>query len=351
MTILLILMSTYLSEVDKEVRRLEDKVSPYVVSVHTHKGDISMTGTVIDAHSVVTVCFVREGEPLQIEDKYGNLSRAKSRGRDPVTGITLIETEETFNTPIISENLEKGQLCYAYGNSFGKMGIIGMGFIQSPEGISFNLSIPLSPGNNGAGVFDVNGRLLGIIGGRVSSPGFLYNLGGITNPGNFAEVIKVEYMLNTIGQIREMGTVKRGWLGIVGRNAPGGMGIIVDEIIIGSPAKTSGIQKHDLIIALNGNNISDFERFKEMLLSQSPGDTVRITIIRRKSRLEILVQLEERKSGIDWERLAPDFRIEKITPKQFEEGRERVKEEIMKQLLRLSEEIESLKKQIEEKDY
>ncbi len=185
----------------------------------------------------------------------------------------------------------------------------------------------------------------------MSSPGFPYNLGGITNTGNFAEVIKVEYILNTVKQIKESGTVRRGWLGIYGRNAPGGMGILVEDIVKGSPAERAGIQKHDFIIALNGNNISDFDRFKEMVLSQSPGDTVRITIIRRKSRLEFKVQLEERKGGIDWERLAPDFRVEKITPKQFEERREKLKEEILQRLIRLSEELESLKNQIEERDY
>ncbi len=351
MTILLLLLSTYLSEVDKEIRQLEGKLSPYVVSVHTPEGNISMTGTVIEAHSVVTVCFVREGEPLQIEDKFGNLSRAKSVGLDPVTGVTLIETEEDFRTPPLSKKLEEGQLCYVYGNSFGKMGMIGIGFIQSPEGISFNISLPLSPGNNGAGVFDVNGRLLGIVGGRVTRSSSLFNWRGVTNPGNFAEIIKVAYLLNTIEQIKRMGTVKRGWLGLVVRNAPGGMGVTVEDIIKGSPAQLSGIQEHDLIIALNGNNISNMERFKELVLAESPGEKVRITIIRRKERLEFPVQLEERQSGIDWERLAPDFKIEKITPKQFEEEKESMKEEFMEQLLRLSKEIELLKKQIEEKDY
>ncbi len=351
MTILLIILSTYLGEVDKEVRRLEDKVSTYVVSVHTYEGDISMTGTVIEPNYVVTVCFVREEEPLQIEDKFGNLTQAKSIGRDPTTGVTLVKAEKDFRTPPLYQKLENGQLCYVYGNSFGKMGMIGMGFIQSPEGISFNLSIPLSPGNNGAGVFDVDGRLIGIVGGRVTHTGYLYNWYGFANPGNFAEIIKVEYLINTIDQIKNLGTVKRGWIGLVGRNALGGMGVIVEEIIEGSPASTSGIKEHDLIIALNGNNISDMERFKETVLAQSPGDTVRITIIRRKKRLEIPVRLEESKSGIDWERLAPDFSVEKITPKQFEEEQESLKGGYLEHLLRLTEEIESLKKRIEEKDY
>jgi len=351
MIILFLLLSTYLTEVDNEVRHLEDKISPYVVNVHTQEGNISMTGTVIDPNHIVTVCFLKQGEPLQLEDKYGNLMKGKTIGRDPVTGVTLIKTEQIFRAPPVIEKLDKGQLCYVYGNSFGKMGMIGMGFIQSPEGISFNLSIPLSPGNNGAGVFDVSGHLLGIVGGRVNRPGFLYNWNNVSNPGNFAEIIKVEYLLNTSKQIKKMGVVKRGWLGLVVRDAPGNMGVMVGEIVEGSPADSSNIQEYDLIIALNGNNIPNLERFKEMVLSQSPGETVTLTIIRRKKRLEIPIRLKERESGIDWERLAPDFRIEKITPKQFEDSKEKVIEKLTEQILRLSKEIELLKKQMEEKGY
>ncbi len=65
MNILLLILSTYLGEVDKEIRHLEDKISPLIVTVHTQEGNISMTGTVIDANNIVTVCFLREGEPCR----------------------------------------------------------------------------------------------------------------------------------------------------------------------------------------------------------------------------------------------------------------------------------------------
>ncbi|MCK4420903.1 serine protease [candidate division WOR-3 bacterium] len=342
----LALFSTYLGELNKEICRLESKIAAYVVTVHTQEGDVTMSGTIVKPNYIVTVCFLEEGEPLQIEDRFGNLSRATAVGRDPITGLTLIKAEKVFAFPKGTKKLRNGEICFVYGNSFGKVGIVGMGFVQSPEGISFNLSIPLSPGNNGAGVFDSYGNLLGVVGGKVNRPGFLYDSGGLYGTSNFAEIIKVEYIFNTIKQIEKMGTVKRGWLGLIVRNTPGDMGVIVEQVIDGSPAGLSGVKERDLIIALNGNNIPDLERFKEMVLSQYPGEVVRLTIIRRKKRLELSVRLVEREGGVDWERMAPDFKIEKLTPKAFQRGKERVKEEIMEQLLRLSEQIELLKKQL-----
>ncbi|MEA1912870.1 MAG: hypothetical protein U9N06_03420, partial [candidate division WOR-3 bacterium] len=56
--------------------------------------------------------------------------------------------------------------------------------------------------------------------------------------------------------------------------------------------------------------------------------------------------LVDKKSGIDWERLAPDFKVEKITPKQFREQAEKMQDALMKQILRLSKEIEDLRKKI-----
>ncbi|MEA1912869.1 MAG: S1C family serine protease, partial [candidate division WOR-3 bacterium] len=285
MNLLLILFSTYLIGVEEEVIRLEEKISPYVYTVYADNGNVTMTGTVVDPYHIVTVGFIREGEPIQIEDKFGNIYRAKTLGCDPTTGIDLIETAKKFRSPSLLKKLKKGQICYVYGNSFGSMGMIGMGFLQSPEGISCNLSIPLSPGNNGAGVFDVQGRLIGIVGGKVNRPGFLEDLG--SSSSNFAEVIKIDYILSTLDQIKRMGTVKRAWLGLLVRSAPSNMGVIVEKVIEESPADSSGIQNNDLIIAVDGNNIPDIERFKEMILTHEPGEKITLTIIRRKERLEI----------------------------------------------------------------
>lgn len=346
--ILLILLSSYISQLDGDIRSLEREISSYSLTVHTQNEKLTMSATVYEANYLLTVCFLQDGQPLIIEDRYGKLSRGTTQGRDPSTGLTLIKTEKNFPVPAYADNPERGQLCLVYGNSFGNVGLVGMGYLQSPLGISFNLSIPLSPGNNGAGVFNAEGELMGVVGGRVNRTGFLSDMEGVMYSGNFAEIISIQYIKKAVKQIKEKGTVKRGWIGIVGRDSPGNMGVIIERVVDNSPAKKYGLAPHDLIIAVNGNNISGLERFKEITLSQSPGDTMDITLIRGRNRMEKQIILRERERGVDWESVAPDFKVEKITPKKFEESKTDEKEEILKQLIRLSREIELLRKKLRE---
>lgn len=344
MNFILILLATYLSRVEEDIVQLENKVSPYVVALHAEDGDLTMTGTIVEKNHIVTVGFIEIGQIVQIEDKFGNVFNGEVLGRDPSTGIHLIKAKKKFQAPSANKETTKGQLCAVYGNSFGSMGIIGIGFLQSPEGISFNLSVPLSPGNNGAGVFNSQGELLGIVGGMVKHPVSPENIFGNTN--NFAEVIKVDYILNTVDQIKKIGVVRRAWLGVVINNAPGNMGVVIKEVIENSPAETAGLKKGDIIIALNGNNIPNLERLKEIILTGEPGETVTLTIIRGKSRKEVPIELKERQVSVKLKD-SSDFKIEKIIPERFTEQKEALKETLREKIFRFSKELEKLKRELE----
>jgi S1-C subfamily serine protease len=344
MGLILILFATYLSKVEQEIVELEKNISPYVVSLRTNNGNLIMTGTIVEKNHIATVGFIEIGQMVHIEDRFGNLTAGSVIGRDPSTGIHLIRVEKEFKTPSASKGIKQGQICYIYGNSYGSMGLIGMGFVQSPEGISFNLSVPLSPGNNGSGVFDSEGNLLGIVGGCVNRPILPENI--FRNTNNFAEVVKVSYILNTVEQIKKIGVVKRAWLGvIIENNTPLNMGVIVKEVIKDSPAEAAGIKNGDIIIALNNNNIPHLERLKEMILIEEPGKTITLKIIRDNNKMEIPVTLAEMKNAEP--ESYPDFKIEKITPKKFIENKEQLKEFLTEKILRLSEELEELKKELE----
>lgn len=344
MGFILIFLATYLSKVEQEVIELEKDISPYVVSLRTDNDKLIMTGTVVENNHIATVGFIGIGQIVHVEDKFGNISKGEVIGRDPSTGIHLIKTEKEFKAPSIHEEIRKGQICYIYGNSFGSMGLIGMGFLQSPEGISFNFSVPLSPGNNGAGVFDSGGNLLGIVGGCVNRFASSINIFGNTN--NFAEAVKIKYILNTVEQLKNIGVVKRAWLGvIIENNKLLNMGVIVKEVIENSPAAEAGIKKADIIIALNDNNIPNLERLKEMILIEEPGNKVVLKIIRDKNRMEIPVKLGEIKN--EEPKCPTDFKIEKITPKKFIENREQLKEFLSDRIIKLSREVEELKGELE----
>jgi len=343
MNLILILLATYLTKIEQEIVNLERDISPYVVSLSTDKENLIMTGIIVGEKYIATVGFIQMGQKVNIEDKFEKITTGEVIGRDPSTGIHLIKTEKEFDVPSVEKEIKKGQICYIYGNSYGSIGLTGMGFIHSPEGISFNLSVPLSPGNNGAGVFDSKGKLLGIVGGCVNRSVSLQNI--FTNTNNFAEVIKINYLLNTVEQIKKVGSVKRAWLGVViENNAPLNLGVIVKEVIKNSPAEKAGIKKGDIIIALNGNNISHLERLKEMILIEEPGNTVTLRVIRDKNKMEIPVKLGELENNKPEN--PSDFKIEKITPKKFIESKEQLKEFLTDRILQLSKEVEELKEEL-----
>ncbi len=344
MSLLFIFLATYLSKVEQEIVNLEKEISPYVVTLRTETGNLIMTGTIVGKNHIATVGFIGIGQTVYVEDRFEKISTGEVIGRDPSTGIHIIRVEKDLKTPIAEKEIKKGQICYIYGNSFGSMGLTGMGFLQSPEGISFNLSVPLSPGNNGAGVFDSQGKLLGIVGGRVNLPIFPENL--FRNPNNFAEIIKINYILNSVEQIKKLGIVKRAWLGVtIENNSVLNMGVIVKEVIKDSPAENAGIKEGDIIIALNGNNIPHLNRLKEMIMIEEPGNKVVLKIIRGEKKLEIPVTLAEMKETEP--RNSSDFKIEKITPKKFAEQKEQLKEVLAEKILRLSKELEELKEELE----
>jgi len=344
MSFILILLATYLSKIEQEVLTLEREIAPYVVSLRTSEKNLIMTGTVVENSYIVTVGFIEIGQEIQVKDQFEKITTGEVIGRDPSTGIHLIKVNKKFEAPPIKKEIKHGQICYIYGNSYGSIGLTGIGFLQSPEGISFNLSIPLSPGNNGAGVFDSEGKLLGIVGGCVNryvSPQNLFK-----DNTNFAEVIKINYILNTVEQIKKVGSVKRAWLGvIIENNAPLNLGVIVKEVIKNSPAETAGIKKGDIIIASNGNNIPHLERLKEMILIEEPGNTIALRIIRDKNKMEIPVKLGELESNKPESSL--DFKIEKITPKKFIESKEQLKNFLSERIIQLSRELEELKGELE----
>ncbi len=64
-------------------------------------------------------------------------------------------------------------------------------------------------------------------------------------------------------------------------------GVQVDSVLFGSSAEKMGIQKGDVIIALNGHSISNFETLREIVGESAPGTPCEATII-RNGKTEIL---------------------------------------------------------------
>lgn len=80
----------------------------------------------------------------------------------------------------------------------------------------------------------------------------------------------------------------KAFLGVIPSNDfEEGSGVKVDSVILGSSAASMGILKGDIIIAINGNGIADFEGLRDIVGQAKPGTSCEATII-RNGKTEIL---------------------------------------------------------------
>ncbi len=89
--------------------------------------------------------------------------------------------------------------------------------------------------------------------------------------GNFPE-LRIEQL--------EFDQKSSAFLGVTPRNDFSDMGVKVDSVISNSAAEKMGLKKNDIIIALNGHSIENFDALKDAIGASNPGDACEVTIIR-----------------------------------------------------------------------
>ncbi|GFR44588.1 hypothetical protein Agub_g5865 [Astrephomene gubernaculifera] len=214
-----------------------------------------------------------------------------------------------------SADLVVGQKVYAIGNPFGldhtlTTGVVsGTGReIQSISGRPIQDVIQtdaaINPGNSGGPLLDSGGCLIGI-------NTAIYSPTGANNGVGFA--IPVDIVKSSVGQIIAYGKVTRPVLGISfapdqSSEALGIKGILVLSAREGGPAWRAGLQGSrrdeygrlvlgDIITAVNGNKIKSSSDLYRVLDKSQVGDTLRLTVLRENSTLEVSVTLEAGPAG------------------------------------------------------
>ncbi len=89
--------------------------------------------------------------------------------------------------------------------------------------------------------------------------------------GNFPEMRIEEF---------EIDEKPSAFLGVTPNNEFADMGVKIDSVISNSAAEKMGLKKHDVIIALNGKAIQNFDELRKVISESIPGDGCEVTIIR-----------------------------------------------------------------------
>ena len=233
--------------------------------------------------------------------------KARVVGTDPKTDLAVLKVDAT-NLPAItiadSSNVQVGDYALAIGDPFGVGETVTMGIVSATGRTNLGIEdyedfiqtdAPINPGNSGGALVNDRGELIGI-NTAILSHGSGGNEGvGFAIPTNMAR--------NIMDQIVSNGKVTRAYMGAYiqgvspelakafGEAAP--RGALIGDVEPGSPAQKSGLEKGDIVVALNGKPITDSNQLRMSISMMAPGTTANLKVWRNGSEHDIAVKLGE----------------------------------------------------------
>ena len=211
---------------------------------------------------------VDKAESVQVTTDDGKTHTAKVIGTDPRTDLALIKVEGgSFPYVKLSDKAPRiGDWVLAVGNPFGLGGTVTAGIVSARGrdiGASayddfIQIDAPVNKGNSGGPTFDTEGNVIGV-NTAIFSPS-----GGSVG---IAFAIPADTVKSVISQLKEHGSVTRGWIGVqiqpVTQDIADSLGLkkaegaLVAEPQANSPAVKAGIEAGDVITAVDGKPVKD----------------------------------------------------------------------------------------------
>ena len=263
---------------------------------------VSDTGLILTNDHVVA-----SADHIEIAMADGRKLSAIVVGTDPETDLAVIKVEAK-NLPAItfasSEKIDVGDIVLAIGNPFGVGQTVTQGIIsalgRNHLGINtfenfIQTDASINPGNSGGALINTEGNLVGINSAIYSRTGGSMGI-GFAIPANLAQQV--------MQQIITDGSVTRGWIGIEAQDITPGIaasfklhfnqGALISGILRGSPADKAGLKAGDILLAINGQEVTDSNSMLNLISVLKPKNKVQLKIIRTSKEMDIPVLVGRR---------------------------------------------------------
>ena len=228
---------------------------------------------------------------------------------DPPSDLAVIKVDPNGLSTVAlgnSDQLSVGEWVVAIGSPFGLhlnhtvtagiVSAIGRSSVISRNNFEdfIQHDAAINPGNSGGALFNLDGELVGI-NTAIATDGYSRANAGV----GFA--IPINMVKRVMEDLISDGKVSRGWLGVQIQDIDEGMakalqlngwnGAIISQVIKNSPAEDAGVEKQDVIIAVNGVKVDDSSNLKNLISSGRPHDKTKLTLIRDGHEKKLTVTL------------------------------------------------------------
>jgi putative serine protease PepD len=285
------------------------QASPAVVSIRTPSG--SGTGFLVNSDGTLVTNAHVVGNSGRVVVKFGPNGRSLDGevvGSDPSSDLAVVHIEPASmprNAKPLqfadSRQVRVGDTAIAIGNPFGldrtaTEGIVsGLGReIKAPNGFSIDSVIqtdaPINPGNSGGPLLDETGRVMGVNSQIATAGGSQGNVGiGFAVPSNTVREV--------VPRLKSGDKIARPYLGVETSDptdpaAP--PGAEVQNVTSGGPADAAGVQPGDVIVEIDGQQVSDSSDVSRLINGKKPGDHVDLHIDRAGQDIHVATTLGNR---------------------------------------------------------
>ena len=283
-----------------------------------------------EGHIITNYHVVADAESLSVSLKSGESFSAEVVGTDSSTDLAVLQIQaDNLPTPLAlgdSEQLRVGQFVVAIGNPFGLERTLTMGvisalgrIIESPDGSFLGEAIQtdaaINPGNSGGPLLDLAGRVIGITSQIISSSDSSAGIGFAVSANTVRRVVP---------QLIANGYYAHPWMGVemfdltpdvvaiierAGGSMPLSSGVLVIEVVPGSPAEAAGLSAGnrtiiigrtrfpvggDIIVAVDGQPVETLEELTAYIdADKQVGDVISLTFNRDGTEMTTELTLGE----------------------------------------------------------
>ena len=240
--------------------------------------------------------------------------KAKVVGGDQSTDIALLKIEATELPYLLlgnSDSLQVGEWVLAVGNPHKLLSTVTAGIV-SAKGRNINIlknigiesfiqtDAAVNSGNSGGALLNTLGVVIGINTAIISEGG---------GHEGFSFAIPINLVKKVVGDIKEFGSVQRGWMGLELRNVDFDVakdlglsevsGVLVTITIKDGAASEGGLRPGDIIKQIDETKIKDMPQFSEKIGLKRPGDKVKVKYFRDGREYSSFVTLRNQRNTTD----------------------------------------------------
>jgi putative serine protease PepD len=297
------------------VAAVAESLLPSTVQIVTHGGSgpagaATGSGFVADRDGhVITNNHVVSGVAnrgrISVIDHEGRRHAAEIVGRSPVYDIAVLDVEgaEKLQPAALgsSRSMHVGETVVAIGSPLGLSSTVTSGIVSAldrpvttgdADESSFINAVQtdaaINPGNSGGPLVNLRGQVVGVNSAIATMGGFTSDAGNI----GVGFAIPMEQVKITASQIVRTGEAKYPVIGANVNTAARRNGAEIVAVPAGTPADQAGLEKGDIVVAVDGKPISNGIGLIVAIRSHRPGETIRMTVRRDGSMRTLEVKLD-----------------------------------------------------------